>query len=460
MSELTLSEILTITDGVGHKLSKLDSKPTNACYDSRDVTPGSLFAAFKGARVDGHSFAGGAIDKGALVILASRPLDLPSIVVSDVQIALTKLAIANRNKLNIPVLALTGSSGKTTTKDLLIDLLSSKGNLVATSGSRNNELGMPCTIMGANSNTASLVLEMGARHKGNIFELCRIARPNIVGITNIGSAHLGEFGSREAIMQTKGEIVELLNEDNFAVLNADQNESQEIAKRTKAKIWLAGYSIDAEIRVTNLELDNQAQPSFTLTTPFGAIDVQLHLVGAHHANNAAIATGMALRAGISLDQISTALADARPRSGLRMATSEIGGVKVIDDSYNANPESMLVALDALNRLSCAGRKIAVLGEMAELGEHSKKLHHEVGAAAIQSDLLIGIGSWGSEIIAGALAAGMDKNQTKWCANESEAISTLRHELESGDVVLFKASRAAGFDQVAAKVRDFLSEKGN
>lgn len=458
MSELTLKEVVEITNGTGSNLIDLSLVVTNAVYDSREAIPGSLFAAFHGANNNGHDYATAAISQGALAALVSEPVLAPSILVNDVLSALVKLAKANRAKLNCPVLALTGSSGKTTTKDLLIDLLGSLGPVLAPTGSRNNELGMPATLIGADRNSAAVVLEMGARHKGNIRELCEIARPNIVGITLIGSAHLGEFGSREAIMHTKGEIVELLADDGVAVLNADQAESRIIASKTKGKVWYAGYASGADIQISNLSLDASSRPRFSLNTPAGKLTTQLNLIGKHQADNAAIAVGMALAAGVSLSEIEVGLTAAKPRSALRMATSVIFGVTVIDDSYNANPESMKAALAALGQMACQGNRIAVLGEMAELGAAATQLHQEVGAATAVADLLVGVGEWGNEILAGAAAAELPNQRRISVANQAEAVEFLRHEVKSGDLVLFKASRAAGFDAVAAHLRQVLATK--
>lgn len=458
MSELTLKEVLEITAGAGSNLPVLSSVVTTAVYDSREAIPGSLFAAFRGATSNGHDYATAAITQGAIAALVSEPIAAPSILVPDVLIALVKLAKANRIKLNCPVLALTGSSGKTTTKDLLIDLLGSLGPVLAPAGSRNNELGMPATLIGANRNSAAVILEMGARHKGNIRELCEIARPNIVGITLIGSAHLGEFGSREAIMHTKGEIVELLADDGVAVLNADQAESRVIAGKTKGRVWYAGYAPGSDIQISKLSLDAASRPRFTLHTPAGEVEVKLNLIGKHQAENAAIAVGMALAAGVGLTEIEAGLATAKPRSALRMATSVISGITVIDDSYNANPESMKAALAALGQMACSGKRIAVLGEMAELGTSATQLHREVGAATASAELLIGIGPWGNEIVAGAAAADLPKQRRISVANQAEALELLRHEIKSGDLVLFKASRAAGFDSAAANLRQVLATK--
>ncbi|MFZ9751323.1 MAG: UDP-N-acetylmuramoyl-tripeptide--D-alanyl-D-alanine ligase [Candidatus Nanopelagicales bacterium] len=447
MAELTLAEIIAITNGVPNQLSDLEIKPVGISYDSRDTKQGDLFAAFVGQNSDGHDFVNAAIASGAVAALVSKPIASPSILVDDVLLAITKLAAANRAKLDVPVLALTGSAGKTTTKDLLIDLLQPLGKVIATTGSRNNELGLPVTLFAADKHTAAVVLEMGARHRGNIRELCEIAKPTIVGITNIGSAHLGEFGSREMIMHTKGEIVELLPPSGIAVLNADQPESMQIARKTKARVQYAGFADSADLRIENLKLDSTARCSFDLVTPLGEVRIKLKLVGEHQAHNAAIAAGMALAAGLSLEA-------AVARSQMRLSVEKISNFIVIDDSYNANPESVTAALTTLNQMECSGKRIAVLGEMAELGEQSIELHQEIGSSAANLDLLIGVGDFGKLIISGAIQGGMAPEVVCLVETKELAISKLKQELQSGDVVLIKASRSAGFDEIAGGLRNW------
>ena len=454
MAELTLAEIIAITNGVPNQLSDLEIKPVGISYDSRDTKQGDLFAAFVGQNSDGHDFVNAAIASGAVAALVSKPIASPSILVDDVLLAITKLAAANRAKLDVPVLALTGSAGKTTTKDLLIDLLQPLGKVIATTGSRNNELGLPVTLFAADKHTAAVVLEMGARHRGNIRELCEIAKPTIVGITNIGSAHLGEFGSREMIMHTKGEIVELLPPSGKAVLNADQPESMQIARKTKARVQYAGFADSADLRIENLKLDSTARCSFDLVTPLGEVRIKLKLVGEHQAHNAAIAAGMALAAGLSLEQAKHGLEAAVARSQMRLSVEKISNFIVIDDSYNANPESVTAALTTLNQMECSGKRIAVLGEMAELGEQSIELHQEIGSSAANLDLLIGVGDFGKLIISGAIQGGMAPEVVCLVETKELAISKLKQELQSGDVVLIKASRSAGFDEIAGGLRNW------
>jgi UDP-N-acetylmuramoyl-tripeptide--D-alanyl-D-alanine ligase len=460
MSDLSIAEIIAISNGTPHQLADLNFKPTTAIYNSKDAVAGSLFAAFKGAHHDGHDFVDQAIANGAALAIVSRPVSAPCIVVPDVLKTLTDLATANRLKLAIPVLALTGSSGKTTTKDLLIDITSSLGPAVATIGSKNNELGLPSTLFAADRNTAVMVLEMGARHVGNIRDLCDIAKPNIVGITNIGSAHLGEFGSLQRLIDTKSEILQNLQSKDIAVLNADQEVSYQMAKKTSANILFAGTAANADIQIVNLKLDEWAHPHFDLLTPKGKISIALNLIGEHQANNAAIAAAMAIAAGVELADIEAGLNSAQPRSSMRLAVSKIAGVVVLDDSYNANPESMTAAIKVLHTYGSTARKILVVGEMGELGPDAAQFHAQIGnqAATAGVSVFVCVGALAKFAATAARESGMSQEQVLWFENNQQARELLRHEIGSGDVLLFKASRAGRFDQLVSEVISDLTEQ--
>jgi UDP-N-acetylmuramoyl-tripeptide--D-alanyl-D-alanine ligase len=452
MSTLTTRDVLNITGGTAHHITQLDEVLTTAIYDSREAQEGSLFLAIEGTKTDGHLFAGDAVSRGARLVLASRPVSHPCVVVADVISAITLLAQENRKRINCPVLAITGSSGKTSTKDLLIDLLQPLGDLVAPAGSRNNELGLPSTLFAANRDTAAVILEMGARHKGNIAQLCEIAQPTIAGITTIGSAHIGEFGSLELIAETKGEIIANLPSTAIAVLNADEVQTRKLSETTLARVVLAGYSSEAEIRLTEVVLDQKAHPTISIETPLGRLRAKLNLVGEHQAMNAAIAIGMALAAGIPVDTLEARLESAHPRSPLRMQVFvSKRDVTVLNDSYNANPESMLAALETLKHLAESSRSFAVLGEMAELGDISVLEHQKLGRAIAELNIsrFIGVGAGLKVSVESAIEHGMNPTIATWVSTQEEALQILRHELKSRDVVLVKASRAAGFDHIAA-----------
>jgi UDP-N-acetylmuramoyl-tripeptide--D-alanyl-D-alanine ligase len=293
---------------------------------------------------------------------------------------------------------------------------------------------------------------MGARHKGNIAQLCEIAQPTIAGITTIGSAHIGEFGSLELIAETKGEIIANLPSTAIAVLNADEVPTRKLSETTLARVVLAGYSSEAEIRLTEVVLDQKAHPTISVETPLGRLRAKLNLVGEHQAMNAAIAIGMALAAGIPVDTLEARLESAHPRSPLRMQVFvSQRDVTVLNDSYNANPESMMAALETLKHLAESSRSFAVLGEMAELGDISVLEHQKLGRAIAELNIsrFIGVGAGLKVSVESAIEHGMNPTIATWVSTQEEALQILRHELKSRDVVLVKASRAAGFDHIAA-----------
>ena len=321
-----------------------------AAADSRLVEAGDLYVAIVGERADGHDFADAAHAAGAVVTLGSRPAGQPTIVVDDPVAALGRLATHVLSKLpRATVVALTGSSGKTTTKDLIATLLEPLGPTVAPAGSFNTEVGLPLTVLRATAETRFLVLEMGARGIGHVADLCRIAPPDVAVVLNVGTAHLGEFGDRAAIAAAKGEIVEALGPDGVAVLNADDPLVAAMADRTRGTVLTFGAGPAAQVRTLDLELDEQARPRFTLRTPDGqTAPVQMGMVGEHLASDGVAAAAVAWRLGLPVPRIAQLLSSATPRSRWRMeVTTTPGGVTVVNDSYNANPDSMRAALRSL-----------------------------------------------------------------------------------------------------------------
>lgn len=468
MIALSLAEIIGIVGGQPHDIPDTDRKVTGpVVIDSREVRPGGLFAALPGERVDGHDFARGAVEAGAVAVLAARPVrpaapdaPVPAIVVPDVQAALGALARAVVRRLDATVVALTGSAGKTSTKDLIAQLLRRHGPTVWTPGSLNNELGLPLTAMSADETTRHLVLEMGARGKGHIRYLTDLTPPRVGLVLNVGTAHIGEFGGREAIAEAKGELVEVLPaaaEGGVAVLNADDPLVRAMAERTKARTVLFGEAADADVRAENVRLADGGRPCFTLHTPTGCSEVTMRLYGEHHVSNALAAAAVAHELGMSVDEIATALSEAGQLSRWRMEVTErADGVTVVNDAYNANPESMRAALRALVAMGKAGeaeggRTWAVLGPMAELGEESLAEHDAIGRLAVRLNVskLVAVG--------GQEAAWLDmgaKNEGSWgeesvhVSDVRAAVDLLRSELRPGDVVLVKASRSVGLEQVA------------
>lgn len=423
-----------------------------ACSDSRAATPGSLFVAIVGERVDGHDFVEAARSLGAVLALTTRPVGSPAIVVADPVAALGAVAAHVLSQLpQITVLGLTGSSGKTTTKDLLADILSAAAPTAAPSGSFNTEVGLPLTVLTCDESTRFLVLEMGMRGLGHIAYLCQLAQPSIGALLNVGSAHLEMLGSREAIAQAKGEIVESLPADGVAVLHADDPLVMGQADRTVARVLTFGESAQADVRASDVRLDDFARPSFSITYGGVSLPVRLQLSGEHQVANALGATAMALAAGLSLPDIVRSLDEARPRSRWRMEVSErADGVVVINDAYNANPESMRAALKSLAAIGRGKRTWAVLGEMREIGITSVDEHDAIGRLAVRLDInrLLAVGEGARPIHLGASHEGSWGNESAWVPDAQAALDVLRQEIAPGDVILVKASRSIGLDEVA------------
>ncbi|MFD0214245.1 UDP-N-acetylmuramoyl-tripeptide--D-alanyl-D-alanine ligase [Streptomyces hirsutus] len=453
MIALSLAEIAEVVGGQTYDIPDPSVPVTGPVVrDSREVVPGSLFVAFAGERVDGHDFAAAVVEAGAAAVLASRPVGVPAIVVEDVQSALGALARHVVRRLGATLVALTGSAGKTSTKDLIAQVLRRRAPTVFTPGSLNNEIGLPLTALTATEETRFLVLEMGARGIGHIRYLAGLTPPKIGLVLNVGTAHIGEFGGREQIAQAKGELVESLPEDGTAVLNADDPLVRAMASRTKAKVLLFGESDEADVRAENVRLMDSGQPSFRLHTPSGASDVTMRLYGEHHVSNALAAAAVAHELGMSADEIALALSEAGSLSRWRMEVTERpDGVTVVNDAYNANPESMRAALRALAAMGNGRRTWAVLGKMAELGDEALAEHDAVGRLVVRLNVskLVAVGgreaAW---LQLGAYNEGSWGEESVHVSDAQAAVDLLRSELRQGDVVLVKASRSVGLESVA------------
>lgn len=444
MIEMTLAEIADVVGGVAHG----DATVTGGAFvDTRTPEPGGLFVAVVGDRVDGHDYARTAIEAGAAAVLGSRATDGPSVVVDDVVRALGVLARHVVDRLpDVTVLALTGSQGKTGTKDYLAHVLGAAGPTVATRGNFNNEIGVPLTVLRATEETRYLVVEMGARGVGHVGYLCTIAPPTVAAVLNVGTAHIGEFGSREAIALAKGEIVEALPAEGTAVLNAEDPLVAAMAERTVARVTTFGRP-PADVAVSDLTSDELGRQSFDLVHRGSGATVHLAQVGAFQWRNAAAAAAMALAAGVDLDTVADALADAREASRWRMEVRErADGAVVVNDAYNANPESMEAALESLQLIGqrSGRRTVAVLGEMLELGPDAVQAHQRVGryAAGADVDVLVTVGG-----TAAHMAEGFGAGEAIITAGRDEALSWLRENVSAADVVLVKASRGAALEVV-------------
>jgi UDP-N-acetylmuramoyl-tripeptide--D-alanyl-D-alanine ligase len=453
---LSLKEIADITSG---RLSGVDEVTAEAILitgpvvtDSREAGPHGLYVARIGEALDGHQFAGAARESGAVAALTTREVDeLPCVVVDDIQDGFAALAraVVDRSP-RLRLIGITGSSGKTSTKDLLGSVLHTEGETVVPVGSLNSEVGVPLTVCRVTPTTRFLVVEMGARGAGHIAYLTEIAPPQIGIVLNVGTAHVGEFGSREAIARAKGELVAALPDDGVAILNADDPAVAAMAGRTRARVVLVGTADDASVRAEDIRLDPSGRPSFRALTPAGEVEVELPLHGEHHVGNALAVIAAALECGLGLDDIADALAKARAASRWRMEVTERpDGVTVVNDAYNANPDSMRAALKALAAMGRGHgqerRTWAVLGSMLELGADSAVEHDSIGRLAVRLDIsrLVVVGETARPMAAGAQHEGSWGREVIWVPDADAAYDLLTEEVESGDVVLFKSSRDAG-----------------
>jgi UDP-N-acetylmuramoyl-tripeptide--D-alanyl-D-alanine ligase len=431
--------------------------------DSREAEPGALFAALRGERTDGHEFAARAVAAGAAAVLAEREVGAPAVIVDDVLVAMGRLARAVVDRLpDITVVGLTGSAGKTSTKDLLAHLAERLGPTIAPLGSYNNEIGHPLTVLRAGEDTRYLVLEMGARGLGHITRLTRIAPPDIGIVLNVGSAHIGEFGSRDVVAKAKGELVEALSPQGTAILNADDPLVHAMAARTSAEIAMFGRTPEATVRAADESLDDAGRPRFTLVTPEESAPVRLRLHGAHAVSNALAAAAAARRLGLPVADIAAALSEAGPVSRWRMEVTERpDGVTVVNDAYNANPESVRAALDTVIHMAREGRIFAVLGGMAELGASTISEHERIGAYAARGGVagLIAVGETAAAVLKGAEQVGTWTGECVQVEDVGAAVAALAERLRPGDVVLIKGSRVAGLERVAQAVLSAIPPEG-
>lgn len=455
MIAMTLEEIAAVVGGTVHGDASVTVVGA-AFVDSRDPVPGGLFVAFAGEHADGHDHAVAAVRAGAAAVLGSRAVGSPTVVVEDPLPAVAALARHVLSRLaGVRVVALTGSQGKTSTKDLLAQVLPAAGATVATAGSFNNELGLPLTVLRADQDTDFLVLEMGARGVGHLAELCAVAPPHLSLVLNVGKAHLGEFGSQQDIARAKGEIVDALDADGTAVLNADDPLVLAMADRSRGRVVTFGGRAGADVRLDDLALDDLGRPRFTLSHGKETVPVSLGLVGEHQALNALAAAAVGVALGIPLRVVAERLGSAVTASRWRMEVHErADGVTVINDAYNANPDSMRAALKALAAVGRGrgpgARTVAVLGEMRELGESSREEHDAVGRLAVRLDIgqLVVVGEPARPLHLGACLEGSWNDESVFVEDKEQALAWLRQNLEPGDVVLFKASRAVALETVA------------
>lgn len=464
MIPVNLARLANDCDGIlGKRGVFAQDIATGTVIDNRQVSPGDVFVALRGERTNGNAYAGQSLEAGAVAVLTSEPDAARKsgadperlIVVEDVKQALGDLARANlvrvRELGKILVVGVTGSVGKTTTKDLLYSLLAYRGPIIAPPGSFNNEIGLPLTVLRAGQDTATLVLEMGADHIGNIDYLTSIAPPNVGVVLAVGHAHVGEFGGLENVCKAKSELVKGLAPGGVAVLNVGDPRVRTMVDLAQGSIATFSVNGEAHIRAENVSVDKDGHPTFTLVTSHYRKRVTLGLVGEHHVANALAAATVAWILGRSLEDIAASLEGTKPASPHRMDVFSVSGVRVIDDSYNANPDSMRAGLAAAAHVGCGQRLIAVLGEMLELGEESAREHAALGRVVHECGvrILITVGKGTAPLADDAASRGVEVYRA---GETEEALTLLNSLMAPGDVVLLKGSHGSGVWSIADELR--------
>ena len=459
MIEMSIGEIAKI---VGGEVFGMDLESRTSAYpimNSGQAGPGTFFVAFKGNNTDGHNFVEEAINSGSQFALVSSQVNVASIKVPDVLDALVRLAKHVRQELKeLNVIGITGSQGKTTTKDLLQHILQISGETVAPEGSLNNELGVPLLILRCTLTTKYCIVEMGARHTGDISHLVEIARPQIGLVLVVGKAHLGEFGSREKIAETKAELITGLASGSTAILGTYDEFTPNMKVPSGVERITFGENSSCNVRAADVEI-REGRAHFDLVTRDGRAAVSLQLLGMHQIPNALAAAAVATALNIPIDSISAALSTAEIKSRWRMEVDEINGITIINDSYNANPESMAAALRTMALISqeTGGVSWAFLGRMNELGASSAQEHAEIGqlVTKIGIDNLVSIGT--SDYLT-QLSEAIDRGESAvhFFEDKTSALALVEH-FAVGDVVLVKASRSEEFNLLAELMREKLNE---
>lgn len=451
MLERPLEWVLKVTGGrlVGGERAAIRGVST----DTRTLEPGALFVALRGERFDGHDFVREALRRGAAAALVSRELVgcEPLVVVEDTLRALGSLAAAHRRELRPKVIAITGSTGKTTTKEMTAAILSQGWATARTPGNYNNEVGVPLALLGLDPSHRAAVIEVAMRGRGQIAYLADMARPDVGVVTNIGVSHMELLGSRQAIAEAKGELLEALAPDGAAVLNAGDDFYDYLASRTRARVIAFGRDPGADVRVSDIALGADASVRFRLHGWWGDQEITLRAPGRHHALNAAAAAAAAMAAGAEAEWVPAGLSVFESTEMRGRVTRAPGGFTVIDDCYNAAPDSMRVALELLADMP-GGRKWAVLGEMKELGPMAADWHREVGelAAGLGIAGLVAVGELGRCIAEGARQA-LESQQIVEAPNNAAAAAAVAARVRAGDVVLVKGSRAMGMEEIVKQL---------
>jgi len=461
MISLSVRELLEIVKGdLGEAKPELMSNNfAGVSIDSRTIARGNLFVALAGENNDGHDFAGQAVKRGAAAVLISeskrRKIDssltagIPVIQVKDTRTALQVLGADYRKRFDMSVVAITGSNGKTTTKEMIAQVLASKYEVVKSQKSFNTQIGVPLTIFELSADTEVLVLELGTSQFGELARLAEIAQPTSAVILNIGPAHLETFGSLENVAKAKFELLDKLPEDKTAFLNLDDLILKKRASQEKHRVVSFALHNQADYQALDVIISGNGHIDFKVRHNL----VRLNLLGRHNVYNALATYAVAEGFGMSHLEIARVLANYQP-AHLRMETLEIGGVKIINDSYNANPASMLAALESLRQTKTAGKRIAVLGDMLELGNEAKKLHEEIGKKAAESELdyLLTVGVLAEFIARSAEVNGISKKRVKSFDNNQAAAGHLIEILKPGDTVLLKGSRRIKLEEITERLQ--------
>jgi UDP-N-acetylmuramoyl-tripeptide--D-alanyl-D-alanine ligase len=458
-------EVLTTYQAVGN-----EPLVASVVIDSREVLPGSLFIAFEGEHVDGHDYVSQAFATGALAALVQRPVadfavidcrdgaapawngSTPvQIVVDDTLLALQQVARHWRNRFDVTVIGITGSVGKTTTKELVARVLSQQFNTLKSRGNYNNEIGLPLTLLELRPEHECVVLEMGMYVPGDIALLCDIARPQIGVVTLVGTVHLERAGTREALVAGKRELVEALPADGVAILNADEPLVLGMASATQAQVFTYGLNPAADLTADMIDSMGLAGIEFSLYHENDTVRVKMPMLGRHSVHTALRATAIGLVMGMAWESIVTGLQ--AHRDELRLLVVEgPHGATILDDTYNASPASTMAVLDLLQNLD--GRRIAVLGDMLELGSAEKESHQKIGIrAADVADILIAVGKLGRIAGEEALAYGMNPNSVFFADNSADAVPVLRELIQPGDMILVKGSRGGRLDRIVTALNE-------
>lgn len=442
MRPLSLAQIAAYTKGQALGEGVVD----NVIIDSREVKAASLFFALPGEKVDGHKFVADVLARGGYAVVKGDSYRGPGVVqVSDPLLALQDLAQGYLADYSVPVIAITGSNGKTSTKDMVARILDTKYQVHATKGNFNNEIGVPLTILGLEEHHELLVVEMGMRGLGQIRRLTEISPPNYGIITNIGPVHLELLGGMGNIAQAKGELLEAMDAEGFAILNGDDPSVRGQARNFKGRIVYYGLDVANDVVARGVHLDVDGRPSFTVSYRSQEVKVKLALPGVHNVWNASAALALGLQFGVDLEEGTLALTELASSAMRLEVRRSPGGFIVVNDSYNASPASMKGALDTLGHMYCSGKKVAILGDMLELGVIAESAHLEVGRhAATCAKELIFIGDYASVMKEGA-------GRGEIYSSTGEFLATDELELDSGDLVLVKASRGLHFEMIVERL---------